>query len=227
MDLSKHSRSLFLFMLIAFGVLTAGVALAACGEDDEDGGGAAATSTAGNGIDRAFVDDMIPHHESAVKMAEIAQTRGQSEFVKDLADDIIRTQNAEISTLRTVAGNLDDAGVKPKSLGISEQQMGMDHDVSMLQTAKPFDRAFIDMMIPHHQGAIRMARIELAKGAGAEAKQLAKQIIAAQAREIGAMNTHRTGQFGAPSPAGGVPPQDGSSKGGGGHTGEPMGEHGG
>jgi uncharacterized protein (DUF305 family) len=44
--------------------------------------------------DRAFVAAMIPHHESAVEMAEIAQ-RGESEFVKRLAGDIIRTQNAE------------------------------------------------------------------------------------------------------------------------------------
>jgi len=32
-----------------------------------------------------------------------------------------------------------------------------------LEEAIPFDRAFIDAMIPHHQGAIRMARLELAR----------------------------------------------------------------
>ena len=37
-----------------------------------------------------------------------------------------------------------------------------------LKDAKPFDRAFIDEMIPHHQGAIRMARAELAKGSDPE-----------------------------------------------------------
>lgn len=55
------------------------------------------------------------------------------------------------------------------------------------------------MMIPHHQGAIRMARVELAEGADAKSKQLATAIIDAQSREIKAMNTHRTETFGGPS----------------------------
>lgn len=86
--------------------------------------------------------------------------------------------------------------------------MSMDDDLAALRKADPLDREFIDMMIPHHQGAIRMARIELAKGANAKAKQLATAIIAAQAREINVMNKHRTAEFGAPSPAGDVPPEE-------------------
>lgn len=211
MDLTRHTRALFASVMLAFGVLVAGVALTACGDDDSTASGGAAMNKAGNGIDRAFVADMIPHHESAVQMAKIAKRRGQSDFVKDLADDIIRTQNAEITTMRGIATRLDDASVKAQSLGIPEHQMGMDNDLAALRTADPFDRAFIDMMIPHHQGAIRMARVELAKGSNAQAKTLAKQIIAAQSREIDAMNMHRTEEFGAASPAGGVP-ADGDAK---------------
>ena len=209
MDLTRHTRTLFVSAMLAFGVLIAGVALSACGDDDSaTSGGGAATDKSGNGIDRAFVADMIPHHESAVDMAMIAKSRGQSEFVKDLADDIIRTQNAEIVTMQSIATRLDEAGVKAQNLGVPEHQMGMDNDLAALRKADPFDREFIDMMIPHHQGAIRMARIALAKGANAKAKQLATAIIAAQAREINAMNKHRTAEFGAPSPAGDVPPEE-------------------
>ncbi len=209
MDLSRHTRAVLVPAMLAVGVLIAGTALAACGGDDDgaDSGGAA-QSAPGNGIDRAFVADMTPHHESAVQMAEIAGQRGQSDFVKSLAEDITRTQNAEITTLRAIATKLDDAGVKAEDLGLSEDQMGMTHDVAMLRKADPFDREFIDMMIPHHQGAIRMAHAELAKGSSAEAKKLAEQIIAAQTREIEAMNKHRTEEFGAASPAGGVPSKD-------------------
>jgi len=203
MDLTKHPRALLISALIAFGVLVAGVALTACGSDDNKTTGA--TSAPGNGIDRAFVADMIPHHQSAVEMATIAKRRGQSAFVKNLAGDIIRTQNAEITTMQGIAAKLDAAGVKRKSLGIAEHEMGMDMNTNELRTAKPFDRAFIDMMIPHHQGAIRMARVELDKGSNAQAKTLATQIIAAQTREIGTMNMHRTEAFGSASPAGGVP----------------------
>lgn len=209
MDLTRHTRALLVSAMLAFGVLVAGVALAACGSDDDTADSGSASQTApGNGTDRAFVADMIPHHESAVDMAKIAQQRGKSEFVKNLADDITRTQNAEITTMRAIASRLDDAGVKAKDLGVPEHQMGMDNDLAVLRKADPFDREFIDMMIPHHQGAIRMARVELAKGSSTQAKKLAEQIIASQSREIDAMNMHRTAEFGAASPAGGVPAAD-------------------
>ena len=212
MNLTRHTRALLVSAMLAFGVLVAGVALAACGSDDDTADSGSASQTApGNGTDRAFVADMIPHHESAVDMAKIAQQRGKSEFVKNLADDIARTQNAEITTMRAIASRLDDAGVKAKDLGVPEHQMGMDNDLAVLRKADPFDREFIDMMIPHHQGAIRMARVELAKGSSTQAKKLAEQIIAAQSREIDAMNMHRTAEFGAGSPAGGVPAADDQS----------------
>jgi len=67
-----------------------------------------------------------------------------------------------------------------------------------LQTASPFDREFIDMMVPHHQGAIVMAQLELAKGTNATTKRLARSIIGAQQREIREMNAWRTKWYGAP-----------------------------
>ncbi len=78
--------------------------------------------------------------------------------------------------------------------------MGMDGDAAMLDRASPFDRECIDMMIPHHQGAIRMARAELANGQSPELKELAEAIVDAQANEIDEMNTWRIEWFGARSP---------------------------
>jgi len=201
MNIIRHIRAPFAAATL---MLVASVAISACGSDSASSD-SASQKAAGNGIDRAFVADMIPHHKSAVAMAKIAASRGTSTFVKNLAGDITRTQNAEIELMQGIASRLDGAGVKAKSLGIAEHEMGMDMNISALRTADPFDKAFIDMMIPHHQGAIRMARVELAKGADAKAKQLATAIIDAQTREIEAMNTHRTETFGGPSPAGGVP----------------------
>ncbi len=172
----------------------------ACGEDEEAGSGAA-----GNGVDRAFVAEMVPHHESAVEMATIAQRRGEHDEIKDLAVEIIESQNAEIQTMNGLATQFDEAGVEKGDLGVPTHQMGMDMDAAMLETAKPFDRAFIDMMIPHHQGAIRMARAELGKGTSPEANELAEAIIDAQTKEIDEMNTWRVDWYGGLSPAGGVP----------------------
>jgi uncharacterized protein (DUF305 family) len=51
-------------------------------------------------------------------------------------------------------------------------------------TGKEFDKQFCTMMIDHHEGAVAMAKDELADGANPEAKAMAQQIITAQQAEI-------------------------------------------
>ena len=157
------------------------LAVAGCGDEDSS------PSAAGNGTDRAFVAEMIPHHEGAVEMAEIAQERGRSPFVKQLAEDIIRTQKQEITELRSEDEQLADAGVEKGKLGGGHSTMGMGEDAASLKTAEPFDRAFLEMMLPHHSSAVAMAKTELARGEDPELKALAQKIIDAQEREIRAM----------------------------------------
>lgn len=169
--------------------LAAGAALALAGCGDDEGSGSN-SDVAGNGVDRAFVADMIPHHEGAIEMAELAQQRGESTFVKQLAEDIIGSQSEEIATMRREDEALEKAGIQRGSLGMPEHMKGMDHDASELKNAKNFDRAFIEMMIPHHQGAVEMVKVELAKGEDPELRTLAQQISDAQQREIGAMRKH-------------------------------------
>jgi uncharacterized protein (DUF305 family) len=50
-----------------------------------------------------------------------------------------------------------------------------------------FDRMFLEMMIQHHQGAVEMARTEVATGKNADAVRLARHIIDSQQAEIGQM----------------------------------------
>lgn len=163
-----------LFAAVAASVM---LAAAGCGSRDEK-------TSAGNPTDRAFVAEMIPHHRSAVVMAEMAGRRGTSPFVKRLAADIVRTQSAEIATMRAEDGQLAGDGVAVGRLGVPADAMGMAMDTGSLETATPFDPAFLRMMLPHHAGAITMARVELAKGEDPELKTLAKAIISAQEREI-------------------------------------------
>ena len=185
-------------------VASLAVLLSACGGDEGSGsGGAQAT-----GIDRAFVEEMIPHHESAVEMAEAAQERGQHPEVKKLAGAIVETQNAEIGTMKTMAADMERDGVEKGDLGMEAEHMGMGGDIARLEKAEPFDREFIDMMIPHHQGAIRMARMQLDEGKDPEARKLAQAIIDAQTKEIDEMNMWRVDWYGKLSPAGGVPAED-------------------
>jgi len=161
--------------------------------------------------DGSFVVGMISHHQMAIDMARIAQSRSQHPEIAQLANDIVATQMGEIGQMRAVHerlfGNPVPSGASQEhgSLGLSPEAAGMAMDSAAIKDAQPFDRAFIDMMIAHHQGAIRMARIELAQGQDAELQGLAHNIIAAQSREIVEMNKWRKRWYGSRSPAGGVP----------------------
>ncbi len=170
--------------------LVAGCALAVagCGDDDDKAGSASVKG--GNGIDRAFVAGMIPHHESAIEMATIAQRRGESAFVKKLAADILASQKKEIDTMRREDEALETAGIERGSLGISDHMEGMEAGVKRLETVKPFDEAFLKLMIPHHEDALPMAKIELDKGEDPELKALAQEITDEQTREIAEMRKH-------------------------------------
>ena len=94
------------------------------------------------------------------------------------------------------------------SLGMEDHEMGMDGEAMSLAGEKPFDRAFIDMMIPHHQGAIRMARIEMEAGEDPRLMEISEAIIDGQSQEIEDMNSWRMEWYGSESPAGGVPAEE-------------------
>jgi uncharacterized protein (DUF305 family) len=169
-------------------------------------------------VDRAFVREMIPHHKMAVEMAEMARMQAAHARIKTLAKSIIDDQNAEIRELTAIRKRLKvtplpsgheehEAMMRDaETLGLGMDEMGMDMDMDELDGAKPFDRKFIDMMITHHQGAIRMARAELAKGTSAQLRKIARAIVSAQKHEITQLNTWRKAWYGATSPSGGIPP---------------------
>jgi uncharacterized protein (DUF305 family) len=197
--MNRFTPSRLRALALSFLALAAVLVVAGCGSSGTS------SSSAGNGVDLAFASQMIPHHTSAIAMAKIAQQRTTRPDIKTLAGNIVSSQGSELKTLRAGKAELEKAKVTKGDLGIAAHEMGMDMNNASLKTANPFDRAFIDMMVPHHQGAVRMARVELAKGASPTLKRLAQQIIAAQAREIGQMNGWRARWYGAASPAGGVP----------------------
>jgi len=166
--------------MVAALVLALG-ALAACGGED----------TEANGTDRAFAEMMIPHHQGAVEMAEIALERSQRPELRELSEQIIASQKAEIAQFEEALGG-DLEGVESESMGMSMEMMGMGMDNGMLRSARQFDLAFIDMMIPHHEGAVVMSDVELERGDNPEMQKLAREITAAQEREIAQMREWRT-----------------------------------
>jgi uncharacterized protein (DUF305 family) len=192
--------------LAALVVLAAGAfALAACGDDDM-------TTSQAQSTDGAFITEMIPHHESAIEMAEVAQEQADHPEIKQMADAIIAAQDSEIEAMDAMHERMFDEpamGADHGTLGLDDHMMGMEAmSMASLEMSKPFDKAFIDEMIPHHQGAIRMAQVELADGEDPEVIDLAQAIIDAQSAEIEQMNEWRKRWYGSESPAGGVPMMD-------------------
>ncbi len=146
--------------------------------------------------DQSFIVMMIEHHQAAIDMATIAQGRAEHPEIKQLAQDIIAAQQREIDQMQQWQQAWFGTATPTMGHSMSNQQMGMDMDVDALKTAQPFDKAFIDAMIPHHQGAIMMAQQILQTTQRPELKELAQNIISAQEGEIAEMQEWRKAWYG-------------------------------
>lgn len=165
------------------------------------GGGtttSAATSSAGsvtfNETDVFFVEQMIPHHQQAVAMAGFAVGAGASGDVLALAERIKAAQGPEIVILTGWLVELGEVGqtggTDHGSMG-HERMPGMmtDEELAALAAARAadFDRMFLAAMIAHHNGAVLMARVQLADGEHTGALDLAAQIETDQLAQIAEM----------------------------------------
>jgi uncharacterized protein (DUF305 family) len=153
------------------------------------GASSAPASSTHNSQDVMFAQMMIPHHQQALVMAEQAATKASSPQVKKLAAQIEQAQGPEIQKM---TGWLKAWGAAVPSGG-----MDMGHGDGMMSeqdmkklgqlSGREFDKAFLQMMIKHHQGAITMARTEQTSGSSANAKALADSIVTSQSAEITTM----------------------------------------
>jgi len=87
------------------------------------------------------------------------------------------------------------AGMSGDMMGMSDPQADM---ASLCNATGPFDQTFLQMMIPHHQGAVVMAQAAIANAIHPEIKELANSIIIAQQAEIAQMEEWLTGWYGVP-----------------------------
>ncbi len=130
--------------------------------------------------DISFAEEMIPHHEQAVLMSDIALTNSSSDEILALARDIKAAQAPEIEQMSSWEG------VRVSThMGHMMDGMLSDEQIQQLRDSEgvAFDRLFLEGMILHHQGAIKMAQ-KVIDSKSKKVSNLAAAIIDAQEKEI-------------------------------------------
>lgn len=147
----------------------------------------------GEAYDKAFLADMIVHHDGALNMAEMANGAATNQNIKELAANINATQGREIARMNELqekwgyqktSGHMMTGG----DMEMMEGMTMMGEELKNL-TGEAFDKKFLSLMIEHHQQAIDMSRPAAANAQHQEVKDIASAIITAQTKEIEDMKT--------------------------------------
>ncbi|MDO8390401.1 MAG: DUF305 domain-containing protein [Actinomycetota bacterium] len=175
------------------------VGLSACGDDsthnsadmdESDASTMAPSDAAFNDADVAFAQGMIPHHEQAIEMSDMAldPTVGAGAQVRDLATSIKAAQDPEVGMMTSWLTEWGQSMEMDMNGGEMAAMDGMmttaEMDTLSGLTGDAFDTLWLDMMIRHHEGAIVMAQTVTASGKNPAVLELAGQVVTAQQAEI-------------------------------------------
>jgi uncharacterized protein (DUF305 family) len=193
----KNSKILYLIPGFVIGIILAVGAFALLGQKINQ---TPHQNTLANSdvMDAHFIEQMIPHHEDAITMSEIALEKAESPEVRELAKNIIDSQTEENDLMREWYGEWfsrklprGDEVMQHHGMGSSRQLhmgiTGTSADILNLENSEDFDRKFIEHMVPHHQMAVMMASMLKDGSTRPEMKKLADDIISAQTSEIDLM----------------------------------------
>ena len=133
-------------------------------------------------FDQAFLVMMIPHHEGAVEMSRFILEKGKDKQVREWAGMILKVQEEEIRLMKSL---LKETGADAL---VGQDHMMQDEMDEMMQdllraSVNP-DKAFLELMIPHHAQAIMMGVHVLQRGTDERILKLADNIIQSQSGEI-------------------------------------------
>ena len=184
----------------ALAALTAALFLSSCSNSSDDHADHPGTDQpvitgqpAGyNADDVAFATNMIPHHQQAVELSAMVPDRSTNAELVALAQQISAAQQPEINVMKVflVQWN-ENPDTNSGHEGHGNTMAGMVDEATMTKleslNGQEFDKLWLESMISHHQGAIEMAKAEIANGDNVDAKTLAKSIVTTQEAEIGQM----------------------------------------
>ncbi len=205
----SRSRSTLARRSAAIGaaLLAGSLVLTACSSDPSAHGGAHDSSMEMQpGVDPddvMFAQMMIPHHEQAVVMSDLAGSRAGDPVIAELALEIRGAQAPEIDLMSSWLDawgaerlSSDDAMGAHGSHGMAGMLTQEQLDALAAAEGSDFDTLFARSMIEHHEGAVQMARDVLAAGSDPEVAALAREIIVTQEKEILLLQTFLAGQEG-------------------------------
>lgn len=137
--------------------------------------------------EQQFLDTMAMHHQMAMHMASLVESRSDSQHLKDMAKKMMAVQEKEIAQLKGWKEQWY-AG-KPEAMnmtmpGMPESMKGMSSEKLISAKGEKFDRLFVDMMSQHHKGAIKMAQTAAPKLQHAEVKEFANKVVEMQKKEV-------------------------------------------
>lgn len=144
-------------------------------------------------VDVDFAMMMKGHHQGAVDMAEIELKSGEDATLKQMAQNIIDAQKAEIKELDALIDSrknpVKNYDPTKKGEGFAKVMEGsmkgmMDMPKMDEHMSSSTDRQFVSMMIMHHKSAVDMAKGYLQSGKDAKMIIMAKKMITDQTQEI-------------------------------------------
>lgn len=144
----------------------------------------------GEAYDKAFLANMIVHHESAMNMAEMANGAAGRNEIRSLALDISTIQGKEVSDMNSLQKQWGYPITSGHNMTDSENTRSSMKEMTAMQDkltglkGNAFDEKFLELMIAHHQEAIDMSEPADTRAQHQEVKALAKSIVDAQTNEI-------------------------------------------
>lgn len=139
-----------------------------------------------SGAERAFLTEMVSHHAMAVDMAKMAQEKATHPELTAMADDIVRSQSAEIERMQSWLRRWYGKSAKPKMRHEDMQQM---EELERAASPAEFEIRFMALMTMHHAQAIERAKAVRQRRIHAKTRKLTRDIVSAQEREISQMRS--------------------------------------
>lgn len=134
--------------------------------------------------DADYIDNLVPHHQQAIDMADVEIAKGTRADVRDMAQQMKDMQQQEIAKMQ---------GIRARVAGSERVQPMRDphgeEDVASLQqaTGPQVDTLFLENMVPHHAGAVSLSHRALENLSDPELRDMAEMTIVMQTREMNEM----------------------------------------